>query len=116
MGVELTEFKFSQNLNQKTSKKMAEQKQSKLRAATLRKNSREELEEQIVTFRKELANLQVAKVTNGGNKVNKIKVVRKNIAKTLTVLNQSQKAELQKFYEVRVLSLLICDHEKLELC
>merc|ERR1711976_636413 len=32
------------------------------------------------------------------NKVNKIKVVRKNIAKTLTVLNQSQKAELQKFY------------------
>merc|ERR1712127_341776 len=84
--------------HQKKKKKMAEQKQSKLRAATLRKNSREELEEQIVTYRKELANLQVAKVTNGGNKVNKIKVVRKSIAKTLTVLNQSQKAELQKFY------------------
>merc|ERR1712050_696691 len=63
-----------------------------------RKNTREELEDQIVNFRKELATLQVAKVTNGGNKVNKIRVVRKNIAKTLTVLNQSQKQELQKFY------------------
>merc|ERR1711885_110947 len=39
------------------------------------------------------------KVTSGGaTKLCKIKSVRKNIAKVLTVMNQAQKAELQKFY------------------
>ena len=79
---------------------MAEaQKQTKLRVASLRGKSREDLEKQLDEFRQELATLRVAKVTSGGvNKLCKIKTVRKAIAKVLTVMNQAQKLELQKFY------------------
>ena len=79
---------------------MAEaQKQTKLRVASLRGKSREDLEKQLDEFRQELATLRVAKVTSGGvNKLCKIKTVRKSIAKVLTVMNQAQKLELQKFY------------------
>merc|ERR1712088_821407 len=72
---------------------MAEaQKQTKLRVASLRGKSREDLEKQLDEFRQELATLRVAKVTSGGvNKLCKIKTVRKSIAKVLTVMNQAQK-------------------------
>merc|ERR1739848_247185 len=47
----------------------------------------------------ELTTLQVAKVTSGGpSKLGKIHSVRKSIAKVLTVINQTRKAELQKLY------------------
>merc|ERR1712158_116497 len=63
----------------KTKVKMAEaQKQTKLRVASLRGKSREDLEKQLDEFRQELATLRVAKV--------------------LSVMNQAQKLELQKFY------------------
>merc|ERR1712108_26758 len=51
------------------------------------------------TLRQELATLRVAKVTGQStSKVGKINTVRKDIARVLTVINQAQKAELQKFY------------------
>lgn len=78
---------------------MAEQKQRNLRAVTLRGKSREDLESELTKYRQELATLRVAKVTSGGaTKLCKINSVRKNIAKVLTVMNQAQKTELQKFY------------------
>merc|ERR1719461_2078192 len=47
----------------------------------------------------ELAQLRVAKVSGGAaSKLAKIKVVRKNIARILTVYNQKQKAEARKQY------------------
>ena len=47
----------------------------------------------------ELSALRVAKVTGGAaNKLSKIKVVRKSIARVLTVINQTQKENLRKFY------------------
>merc|ERR1719426_263005 len=47
----------------------------------------------------ELANLRVAKVTGGAaSKVSKIKVVRKNIARVLTVINETQKGALRQHY------------------
>merc|ERR1712158_14168 len=79
-------------LRRKTKVKMAEaQKQTKLRVASLRGKSREDLEKQLDEFRQELATLRVTKLC-------KIKTVRKSIAKVLTVMNQAQKLELQKFY------------------
>lgn len=47
----------------------------------------------------ELSVLRVAKVTGGAaNKLSKIKVVRKSIARVLTVINQTQRENLRKFY------------------
>merc|ERR1712088_47208 len=80
-------------------KKMAEPKQRNLRVLTLRGKSKEELEGELTKYREELANLRVAKVTSGGQaKVCKIKSVRKNIAKVLTVINQAQRSEMQKLF------------------
>merc|ERR1712072_10362 len=48
----------------------------------------------------ELAQLRVAKVAGGAaSKLAKIKIVRKSIARILTVYNQKQKAEARKQYE-----------------
>lgn len=49
----------------------------------------------------ELSQLRVAKVTGGAaSKLSKIRVVRKSIARVLTVINQTQKENLRKFYKV----------------
>merc|ERR1712232_1290517 len=50
-------------------------------------------------LRGELSQLQIAKATGGaGSKLGKIRVVRKNIARVLTVYNQKMKGEArQKF-------------------
>ncbi|ELR53341.1 60S ribosomal protein L35, partial [Bos mutus] len=48
----------------------------------------------------ELSQLCVAKVTGGAaSKLSKIRVVRKSIARVLTVINQTQKENLRKFYK-----------------
>jgi hypothetical protein len=40
-------------------------------------------------------------VTGGAaSKLSKIRIVRKNVARILTVINQTQKQELRKFYKV----------------
>jgi len=70
-----------------------------VKAHQLRDKSKEDLLKQLDELRKELANLRIAKVTGGAaNKVTKIKIVRKAIARVLTVLNQTQKHELRKHF------------------
>ena len=68
-----------------------------VKAHTLRDNTKEELLAKLSELRKELAELHVAKVTDGAaSKVAKIKGVRKSIARVLTVHNQMQKEGLRK--------------------
>lgn len=63
----------------------------------LRGKSKEELLKLLTEQRKELSELAVAKVTSGAaSKIAKIKSVRKNIARILTVHNQQQKDGLRK--------------------
>merc|ERR1712088_1226119 len=77
---------------------MAE-KQAKMRVSEIRGQSKDELTKKLTELRQELATLNVAKVTaQSASKLGKINVVRKQIAKVLTVINQARKAELQKFY------------------
>merc|ERR1712176_1507671 len=68
----------------------------KLKAHELRSKNKGELLEQL---KNELAQLRVAKVTGGAaSKLAKIGVVRKSIARVLTVYNQTQKAKLREAY------------------
>mmetsp|Transcript_14181 Transcript_14181/g.24069 ORF Transcript_14181/g.24069 Transcript_14181/m.24069 type:complete len:122 (-) Transcript_14181:87-452(-) len=68
-----------------------------VKAYELRGNSKEELLKMLSEQRKELSELAVAKVTGGAaSKIAKIKSVRKNIARILTVHNQQQKEGLRK--------------------
>ena len=68
-----------------------------VKAYELRDKSKEELLKTLGDLRKELAELHVAKVTDGAaSKVAKIKGVRKSIARVLTVHNQQQKDGLRK--------------------
>jgi large subunit ribosomal protein L35e len=68
-----------------------------VKAYELRSNSKEELLKLLQENRKELAELHVAKVTDGAaSKIAKIKSVRKNIARILTVHNQQQKEGIRK--------------------
>lgn len=54
----------------------------------------------LTLIQQELCTLRVAKVTGGAaSKLSKIRVVRKNIARILTVYNQAQKENLRKFYK-----------------
>ncbi|OQS01880.1 60S ribosomal protein L35 [Thraustotheca clavata] len=56
-----------------------------------------ELLAELDDFQQELAQLRVAKVTGGAaSKLAKIKIVRKSIARVLTVYNQTQKARLRE--------------------
>ena len=68
-----------------------------VKAYELRSLSKDELLKTLHDLRKELAELHVAKVTDGAaSKVAKIKGVRKSIARVLTVHNQQQKEGLRK--------------------
>ena len=72
----------------------------KLKCAELRTKTKEELTKQLEDFKMELAQLRVAKVTGGSaSKLNKIRLVRKNIARTHMVMNQKQKENLRKLYQ-----------------
>merc|ERR1711918_132170 len=64
----------------------------KVKAHTLREKTKPE-------YKKELAELRVAKVTGGAaSKLSKIKVMRKSIAVVMTVINQKEMEEYRKFY------------------
>merc|ERR1712070_1294101 len=66
----------------------------------LRNKSKTDLEKQLEEYKTELSALRVAKVTGGAaSKLSKIKVVRKSIARVLTVINQTQKQQLRLFYK-----------------
>uniref|UniRef100_A0AAY3ZZP2 Large ribosomal subunit protein uL29 n=1 Tax=Denticeps clupeoides TaxID=299321 RepID=A0AAY3ZZP2_9TELE len=74
--------------------------QAKIKARDLRGKKKEELLKQLDDLKVELSQLRVAKVTGGAaSKLSKIRVVRKSIARVLTVINQTQKENLMKFYK-----------------
>merc|ERR1712017_68918 len=75
---------------------------TKVKCYELRKQSKSkaDLSKQLEELRNELSSLRVTKVTGGAaSKLSKIKVVRKNIARVLTVINETQKHALRKHYE-----------------
>merc|ERR1711904_281915 len=72
---------------------------TKVKCYELRKQSKSkaDLTKQLDDLKTELANLRVAKVTGGAaSKLSKIKVVRQNIARVLTVINETQKGALRR--------------------
>eukprot|EP00741_Cyanophora_paradoxa_P021695 tig00000241_g20941.t1 len=74
----------------------------KIKVHELRGKGKGELVKQLDDLKNELVNLRVAKVTgSAASKLSKIKVVRKSIARVLTVISQSQRAELEKFYKTK---------------
>merc|ERR1712093_608594 len=77
------------------------ERMTKVKCYELRKQSKSkaDLNKQLDELKTELANLRVAKVTGGAaSKLSKIKVVRKNIARVLTVINETQKGALRQHY------------------
>eukprot|EP00884_Botryococcus_braunii_P004587 jgi/Botrbrau1/14129/Bobra.182_3s0070.3 len=76
---------------------------AKVKAHELRDKSKGDLKTQLKELKQELGGLRVAKVTGGApNKLSKIKVVRKSIARVCTVISQSTKAALRDAYKKRV--------------
>jgi len=74
---------------------------AKVKCYELRKTNKTkaDLTKQLDELKTELANLRVAKVTGGAaSKLSKIKVVRHNIARVLTVINETQKGALRQHY------------------
>jgi len=72
---------------------------AKVKAHELRGKSKTELQSQLKDLKQELGALRVAKVTGGApNKLSKIKVVRKSIARVLTVVSQNQKSALREAF------------------
>lgn len=73
---------------------------AKVKAKELRGKKKEDLEKQLDELKNELGTLRVAKVTGGAaSKLSKIRVVRKSIARVLTVMHQTQKENLRKYYK-----------------
>merc|ERR1719181_1161955 len=72
----------------------------KIQARNIRSSSAADLIAQLNEHKGELAQLRVAKATGGAaSKLAKIKVVRHNIARILTVYNQKQKQEARDEYK-----------------
>eukprot|EP01035_Chromulina_nebulosa_P018373 gene18373-24071_t len=71
----------------------------KAKAYELRNENKSELLKSLEEYKKELSTLRVAQVSGGAaNKLGQIKVVRKNIARVLTVINQKSKEKLREKY------------------
>ncbi|XP_052791792.1 60S ribosomal protein L35-like [Mya arenaria] len=71
----------------------------KVKAKELRGKKKEDLQKQLIDLKTELATLRVSKVTGGAaSKLSKIRVVRKSIARVFTVIHQTQKENLRKYY------------------
>ncbi|KAJ4462788.1 putative ribosomal protein L35 [Paratrimastix pyriformis] len=72
---------------------------ARLRIQEIRKMKKEQLEKQLEELKKELTGLRVAQVTGGNpSKLSKINVVRKSIARVLTVMNQTRAASVRQFF------------------
>jgi|SwirhirootsSR3_FD_contig_41_14812027_length_411_multi_3_in_0_out_0_1 large subunit ribosomal protein L35e len=68
-----------------------------LKVKDVRSKGKEELLKQLTDVKKELSQLRVAKQTNANaSKVGKIKTLRKNVARILTVLNQNERLNTKK--------------------
>ncbi|KAH7829732.1 putative 60S ribosomal protein L35-3 [Monocercomonoides exilis] len=69
-------------------------------AAALRKLTKKDLLTQLKDLKKELLTLRISKVASSSpQNLSKIRVVKKSIARILTVMNQKQKASLVKFWK-----------------
>merc|ERR1712182_181651 len=74
-------------------------KAMRVKAHELRSKTSKELLKELDDLKSELSQLRVAKVAGGAaSKLAKIRVVRKSIARVLTVYNQKQKSEARKTY------------------
>ena len=70
-----------------------------VKASSLRKKTEEELNQDLESFRKNLAELKFNKVSaSHQTKVSKLRTTRKDIARTLTVLNTMKKDAAKKKY------------------
>ena len=70
---------------------------AKIKAYELRSDNKNAMLKKLEELKNELGQLRVAKVTGGAqSKLAKIRVVRKSIARVLTVYNQTQKARLRQ--------------------
>eukprot|EP01027_Heterolobosea_sp_BB2_P024173 GEZU01036380.1.p1 GENE.GEZU01036380.1~~GEZU01036380.1.p1 ORF type:complete len:139 (+),score=62.12 GEZU01036380.1:41-418(+) len=71
----------------------------KLRPHELRTKSKDELLKQLQELKDELFQLGVAKVTGGNaSKLMRIRVVKKDIARVLTIINEKQRKEIRKLF------------------
>ena len=67
---------------------------AKIKAYELRSDNKNAMLKKLEELKNELGQLRVAKVTGGAqSKLAKIRVVRKSIARVLTVYNQTQKTK-----------------------
>ncbi|RNF12357.1 60S ribosomal protein L35 [Trypanosoma rangeli] len=70
----------------------------------LREKSKDDLMKQLMEFKKELSQLRVAQQLNSaGTRLGRIRLIRKSIARILTVLNQNERDNLRKFYSEKKL-------------
>ncbi|KAF8932622.1 60S ribosomal protein L35 [Haplosporangium gracile] len=71
-----------------------------VKAYELRTKNKAELTKQLEELKQELASLKVQKVAGGSaGKLTKISAVRKSIARVMTVITQTQRAQLRLFYQ-----------------
>ncbi len=72
---------------------------NKVVASELRGKGKEDLVKQLDELKKELFQLRVSKVTGGSNtQLLNIGKVRKGISRVLSVISQTEKSELRKYY------------------
>ncbi|KAF9962060.1 60S ribosomal protein L35 [Mortierella alpina] len=71
-----------------------------VKAYELRTKNKAELTKQLEELKQELASLKVQKIAGGSaGKLTKISTVRKSIARVMTVITQTQRAQLRLFYQ-----------------
>ncbi|KAF9093174.1 60S ribosomal protein L35 [Mortierella sp. AD031] len=74
--------------------------QAAVKAYELRTKNKAELTKQLEELKQELASLKVQKIAGGSaGKLTKISAVRKSIARVMTVITQTQRAQLRLFYQ-----------------
>ena len=74
----------------------------KNRPFRLRTRTLEDLQTSLTEHRKELTNLRISKVTSAvASKIAKIKVIRKGIARLLTIINEKRRANFKKTFSSR---------------
>ncbi|EGN93040.1 hypothetical protein SERLA73DRAFT_190190 [Serpula lacrymans var. lacrymans S7.3] len=72
----------------------------KVKAYELQSKSKNDLSKQLVDLKHELLTLRVQKIAGGSaSKLTKINVVRKSIARVMTVMNQKARQNLREFYK-----------------
>ncbi|KAI6113681.1 ribosomal protein L35 [Pisolithus croceorrhizus] len=72
----------------------------KVKAYELQSKSKNDLTKQLNELKSELLSLRVQKIAGGAaSKLTKISVVRKSIARVLTVMNQKARQNLREYYK-----------------